>query len=255
MSSGLRFPYPFPQPVGPPPGYTTVHTYPVLYGSEVYLLVDRSYYVVGSRDLPRAGKIGPRAPGVSERIPADPYQILDSNSGVPRDPHHRPLPVKYGDSIMLRNVLTGEFWRVDRGILYGAYSNINRSGTRFLISSSVPNGNVVSAFVAGTFPKHYPQVNEMMLSTPSGQVVRRGNLLGLERVGGSPITMVLAHAPSPRSGAPWSRDLVTGLMPGSAPLVWLPPVDDISPILPPKGMHYQRPPSPIYDYPYPRSRW
>lgn len=248
MSQGLPPPYPFPQPVGPPPGYTTIKTHPILYGQSVYLLADDSHYVVGSRlvfDVP-----GPRAPGASTREPADSYQILDNLGRIPSDAHRRPLPVKYGDQIRLRNTQTGDFWWVDRGALLATGSG-TRSNAFTIVSPDIPNGTGLSAYVSNTFPYGYPQVNRFRLEFDGMYVTQSQNKMILSSRS-SRMSFVLAYRPTIESGGRASRDVVISTTPPGRPQFVLAPFQksSLSQILP-STMAYQYPSSRIYDGPYP----
>lgn len=248
MSQGLPPPYPFPQPVGPPPGYTTIKTYPVLYGQTVYLLADLKYYVVGSRLVFEAP--GPRAPGASTREPADGYQILDSRGRVPTDAHQRPLPVKYGDEIQLRNTQTGDFWWVDGGVLLGTKSRGRKANFR-ISSPQIPDGTGLSSYVANTFPYGYPQVNQFALEIDGEKVRQARNAMILD-AHGSRLSFVLAYTPTISSGGRASRDLITSVTPPGRPGFFIAPFQprSLSQILP-STMSYQYPSSRVYDGPYP----
>lgn len=249
MSQGLPLPYPFPQPItNGPAQYTTVKTYPVLYGQVVYLLFNDEKYVVGSRSS--GNQLESRSPGASSRIPADSYIILNHQGLVPRDPHQRALPVKYGDSIQLRNDLTGDFWRIENGVLYATGPSV-KSGSSFKISSSdFIDGNAISAYVTNTFPRNYPQVNRFELSYGRYGIYEHSNTVMI----GNQITslsFVLGNEPSISSGGRASRDIITASSPPGPPSFYIAPFQpaSLSRILP-STMSYQYPSSRIYDGPY-----
>lgn len=211
MSQGVRYPQPFPQFVGSPPQYKTAKTYAVLYGEIVNLQSEGYRAVVGTIaiDGTIAAPFG-RAPAVSNKKPADPYLILDAGLGVPKDAYNRPLPVKYGDRITLKNMTTGDFWQVTRGALLGSGNRLPPAVFKLVSSEGVPPGSGVSGYVAGTTPFNFPQPNSFLLESVYGPVGMIGpETLGISVPNGGITFSVILTDPAPYPEDPSRTEIVS----------------------------------------------
>jgi len=252
MSFGLPLPVPFPQYVGSPPTYKPVATYPVLYGQTVHISVNGTNSVVGSVVI--GDSYDMRAPGFSNKMPADPYQILDAKGNIPRDPYKRPLPVKYGDQITLRNLTTNDFWQISKRVLLGSGKFYKPAVLLLQSPIMTPKGNALSAHVAGSVPFGTPQPNEAVLISSEGSIglsQSHGLGLAISPGTGARFSFMLAQ-PTPYPSEP-SRVAITSI--SNTPYVtgpdfYFPTMGYISPIYP-SHLSLNQPPSPVYQGPLP----